>query len=582
MSRIGSIELGCFRLQEIIGQGSYGVTYRAEQLGFDRDAVVKIAHAELLDSRDGELVRRRFEDELRAATRVQHPNLVTLYTAGQTNDGLPAIAMELVSGDLLEDLLIAYPGGLPLELIGPAFTQLASALAALHAADVVHRDLSPRNVMLDTTARPPRLKVLDFGVARLRGRPRHTIGAVGTPRYMAPEQLVGHALPASDMFSLGAVLWWALTGEEFRRDTLSIEDLYLTNLDGRSDTDPRTVVPELPEKVSALTERLLAHHERERPSAQEFLSLWPAALAELRQRRSRPRSGKPMVPPPPPVGPSVAVVAGQPLGKPPTYNSLPAVDSERPVSSPRQGPRALVVDANAITQHLIVGCLRRNGCQVQSTRDPRDATRSSPEAFDLVVLSNDISVADPVDIARYLQDYHPSQWVVMTGTGQLDDAAREAGVRDLLRVPTDFERLGELVDMLRGELALRDSVRPQTTSDAIDRTMLDGLYADDPTNLRETIEMFLGQVPESLVRIVEHHEVADSAAVQEECRSLSASARALGANHLARLAHAAAALVSDGDLDCIPGFATEMEREYGLVFRALMDVHASTLPGGPR
>lgn len=671
--RIGNVELGCFRLEEVIGQGSYGTTFLATQLGFDRQAVVKIAHAELFDTRDAEVIRRRFADELRAATRVTHENLVTLYTAGETAEGLPAIAMELVPGDPLEDLLIVHPAGLPYEIVEPAFTQLASALAALHAAGVVHRDLSPRNVMLDVAPeQPPRLKVLDFGVAMLRGRPRHSVGAVGTPRYMAPEQVIGRAVPASDVFAMGAMLWWALTGQEYRSETLTLEDLQTHELEGRGRVDPRTLAPELPAAVSRLVGDMLSYSEHERPTAEDFLAEWPKVALELRGRqpRRRPSSATmgPVVPPPPPTrgskpsaaapmstrphalpvgrtppppppaantarprsasrpppappaadGPSrghslgsgvpqprlhadsvdddeLTPPRGYSLGSsvpqsrfhadsvsaPPTYDSLPVSDSD---ARPAAGPRVLVVDANAITQHLVVGCLRRNGCRVHGTRDPREATRSAADDYDLVVLSTEIPDADALDVARYLQEDHPEQWVVLTGAGLLDADTRSAGVRDVVPVPGGFERLGEIIDLLRGELAMRDSTRP-TDPDAVDITVLDALRADDPVVVQETIEMFLGQTPETLARIAEGHQRHDGKAVRDECRTLATSARALGANHLARLAHAAAELVQDGDLDHVPGFITEMEREYGLVFRALMDVHAAathSTPGGIR
>lgn len=631
--RLGSVELGCFRLEVVIGQGSYGTTYLATQLGFDRQAVVKIAHAELLDTRDAEVVRRRFADELRAATRVTHENLVTLYTAGETAEGLPAIAMELVPGEPLEDLLIVHPAGLPYEIVEPAFTQLASALAALHAAGVVHRDLSPRNVMLDAPpGHPPRLKVLDFGVAMLRGRPRHTVGAVGTPRYMAPEQVIGRAVPASDVFAMGAMLWWALTGQEYRSDALTLEDLQVHELEGRGHVDPREIVPDLPASIAELLGDMLAYSEHERPTAEELVVLWPKVAVELRGRPPRrpTRPVQPSVTPPPatrpspplstrprpmPVAPASPRASGprpqprkpalatpgaptpprsaspnprddapQPrrhsdsVSAPPTYDSLPVAADESP-RRPASGPRVLVVDANAITQHLVAGCLRRNGCRVQGTPDPRDATRSAGEEFDMVVLSAEIPEADPLDVARYLQEYRPEQWVIIAGAVTFDADTRTAGIRDVIAVPAGFERLGELVDLLRGELALRESSRP-SDPEAIDVAALEALRADDPEVVRETIELFVGQTPETLARIAEGHHRSDAPAVRRECRTLATSARALGANHLARLAHAAAELVQDGDLEHVPGFVAEMEREYGLVFRALMDVHAA--PRGNR
>lgn len=610
--RLGAVELGSFRLEEVMGWGSHGTTYLATQLGFERRAVVKVAHAELFDSRDAELVRRRFGDELRAATRVAHPNLVTLLAAGETAEGLPVIAMELVAGDPLEDLLVSQRRGLPRDLLEPAFAQLASALVALHDAGVVHGGLSPRNVLLEVVdGSPPKIKVLDHGVAMLRRRSKDEDGMV--PATTAPEQIIGRVVPASDVFAMGAILWWALTGQEYRNDTLTFEDLQQHELEGDSRADPRAVRPDLPARISRLVGDLLAYSEHERPTAEGFLAAWPEAVAELRSRPAR-RVSEPLVPPPPPTRgarppvpsrgrpplstrpripsgepvrtaprPAAATDVSQPRSRadsvsaPPTYDSLPVVGA-RPSADvrPAAGPRVLVVDANAVTQHLLVGFLRRHGCRVHGTGDPREATRSLSDDYDLVVLSTEIPDADPMDVARYLQEYHPEQWVVLAGTGTPSEPMSLAGVRELVPVPTGLPRLGELVDILRGELALReksDAAEP----DAIDRSVLDALGADDPTVVQETIEVFVGQAPDVLASIAEGLAERDAKLVRDACRSLSASARALGGSHLSQIAHTAAELARNEQLERVPGLLEEMEREYGAVFRALMELHAASM-----
>ena len=559
-ARIGTTELGCFRLRQIIGRGSFGTSFLADQVGFDREAVIKIAHAALFESRDADLIRRRFAEELRAATRVQHPNLVTLYTAGETSDALPVIAMEFVPGRPLGDLLAASRDGLSATLLQPAFAQLGSAVAALHDAGVVHRDLSPNNVVLDTGP-PIKIKVLDFGVAKVRGRPRMTYGAVGTPRYMAPEQVIGRAVPASDIFAMGAILWWALTGQEYRNDALTLEDLHHVALAGTPRPDPREISPDIPVDVAALVGQMVAHVESERPTAQEFCARWRSVAPQLRPGGPSTRR----LPPPPSI--------------PSANTSGSSIAIERPGAAPRSatargsGPRVLLVDGNSITQHLMAGCLRRAGCRVRSTGDPRDATRSESPTFDMVVLSSELADADPLDVAQYLHECHPTVWIVLAGPAPDPTRADAAGVRASVGVPHGFERLTALVDELTSELALRNSATGR--EGAIDRTALEHLHRDDPHVVREAIELFLGQTPESLARIDDAHQQHDIAAIRQQCRSLSTGARALGANHLARLAHALGELVEDGDLAPVSGFVSEMEREYGLVFRALMDVHSS-------
>lgn len=277
-SRIGTVELGCFRLDAVLGEGWHGTTYLATQLGLRRPAVVKIAHADRLASPHAATMRLRFAEELRTATRVTHPNLVTLYAAGETRDGAPVIAMERAAGQTLEQRLAAHASGLPHDVLGPAFTQLAAALAALHAHGLVHRALSPRSARLELAPdRPAKLKVLDLGLSTLRPQPRHWSARAGE-RYVAPEQLAGRATPASDVYAMGAMLWWALTGREYDPPG---------ECGGDDHTDPRRIAPALPARVARFVGRMLARREHERPCAKAVLAAWTDVVEEIIPAPSR-------------------------------------------------------------------------------------------------------------------------------------------------------------------------------------------------------------------------------------------------------------------------------------------------------
>ena len=177
-NRLGRIELGGFRLCDVLGEGAFGTAYLAEQLGTDRKAVVKIAHAHLLTGPAEATIRRLFSAEIRAASKVQHPALVTLFTAGTSSDGLPALATEYVPGKTLGQLL---DEGLSRAAVQACFEQIGAGLAALHREGIVHRDLSPENVMV---ARQPEgivAKIIDFGVAKFLDRAASGAQEIGIP-----------------------------------------------------------------------------------------------------------------------------------------------------------------------------------------------------------------------------------------------------------------------------------------------------------------------------------------------------------------------------------------------------------------
>lgn len=210
--------VGRYELRELIGEGAMAEVWRAHDPSIDRVLAIKLLKPEY--RRNPEYVTR-FLREAKAAGALAHPNIVTIYDVGEA-DGYPYIAMELLEGEPL-DTIQAKTGKLPVETVLAIGQQLASALSYAHLSGVIHRDIKPSNIMIGRDGRS--VKILDFGIARVADADatviigdqlKTQIGQVlGTPRYMSPEQALGQAIDGrSDLFSVGAVLYEAVTGEQ--------------------------------------------------------------------------------------------------------------------------------------------------------------------------------------------------------------------------------------------------------------------------------------------------------------------------------------------------------------------------------
>jgi len=197
--------IGRYRLVEQIGRGAMGTVFRAEDTLLNREVALKlVAHAAV--ATPGSL--ERFRREAQAMAQVEHPNVVKLFDVGEIN-GDPYLVMELIRGDHLATAFAQRPMRARVQLV----EKIARAVQAAHDRGIVHRDLKPQNVLIDGTGEP---RVMDFGLARLDdGAPLTRDGtAVGTPPYMAPEQIRGGAIDArTDVFGLGAMLYEALTAQ---------------------------------------------------------------------------------------------------------------------------------------------------------------------------------------------------------------------------------------------------------------------------------------------------------------------------------------------------------------------------------
>ncbi len=205
--------IGRYRILGLVGQGAMGRVYRGHDDSLERDVAVKVMSLGPVDAD----ARARFEREAKAAARLQHPNIVTIYELGE-HEGSPFMALELLEGI---DLQRAIEGGIRPDpkLTLPIVLQVLAGLGHAHEAGIVHRDVKPSNVFL---ARGRPAKIMDFGVARLAGGATTAGLVVGTPNYMSPEQVsAGEVDGRSDLFSVGLILYELVTGEKaYQGDTV--------------------------------------------------------------------------------------------------------------------------------------------------------------------------------------------------------------------------------------------------------------------------------------------------------------------------------------------------------------------------
>ena len=209
-------KLGRYELREVLGRGAMGVVYKAYDSFLDRIVAVKTYRQ---DAPMGEQVRRRFEREVRTASKLAHPNVVMVLDGGLEGD-TPFLAMEYVEGPTL-DAEMHRRGRLPVAEALAILLGVAEGLAYAHRLGVIHRDVKPANILLTPSGVP---KVSDFGVAKvMTTETAASTMAVGTPSYMAPEQIEGKSLDArSDVFGLAVLSYELLTGQRpFAADNLT-------------------------------------------------------------------------------------------------------------------------------------------------------------------------------------------------------------------------------------------------------------------------------------------------------------------------------------------------------------------------
>lgn len=267
------MNIGRYEILEEIGQGAMGTVYRARDPLIERTVAIKTVDIAQL-RREGADAEARFLREAQSAGRLSHPNIVTIYDVGET-DNLAYIAMEYLSGPTLRDLL--DHSRMPLDLAFDTARQMAEALAFAHAHGVTHRDVKPSNVVV--TGHRGRIKLTDFGIAHLANSEHTQTGQMlGSPRYMSPEQVKGSEIDGrSDIFSLGAVLYEMLTGRyAFDGDSLATI-VYRVVHD--APVDPADLRPGLPAGLVQLLGRMLNKSPQDRPDAHAVVAALHALTA---------------------------------------------------------------------------------------------------------------------------------------------------------------------------------------------------------------------------------------------------------------------------------------------------------------
>ncbi|BFU90794.1 MAG: hypothetical protein NTAFB01_19810 [Nitrospira sp.] len=212
--------LGRYKVLKELGRGSMGVVYLGKDPTIQRFVAIKTMRLDEIDDRDKlQDVKARFFREAESTGRLSHPNIVTIFDAGEESD-LGYIAMEMIQGTTLKQWS-RKPNLLPLEKVLPILATVAEAMDYAHQQGVVHRDIKPANIMLTTDEL---VKIMDFGIAKMATSSKTQTNIVmGTPTYMSPEQIAGKKVDGrSDIFSLAVVMFELLTGRPpFTADNVS-------------------------------------------------------------------------------------------------------------------------------------------------------------------------------------------------------------------------------------------------------------------------------------------------------------------------------------------------------------------------
>ena len=260
---VGAMVDNKYRVDAIVGQGGMGAVFRAWDVRLERDVAIKVVRGDLLSDPDS---RERFRRESQIVARLQHPSVVTVFDYGTLSDGAAFLVMEFVPGEDLRQLLKRERQLAP-GRVAELLSGIAGGVESAHKAGILHRDLKPENILLPESGTGP--KVVDFGVAKLTTNA--TAGGtltgagtiVGTPAYMAPEQLRGEAVDGrADVFSLGVMTFEMLSGK-LPYGGASLFDIGMKQAAGAAAVD----TGDMSEEMADVVRRAIAFDKDTRPAS---------------------------------------------------------------------------------------------------------------------------------------------------------------------------------------------------------------------------------------------------------------------------------------------------------------------------
>jgi serine/threonine protein kinase len=379
-----------YRVLELIGRGAMGVVYKALDVNLDRQVAIKVMSAEARNDPD---FVERFRQEARMQGALNHPNVAMLFDYF-VHDGAPVAVMEFIDGESLEQL-IRRRGAIPVRESIPIFKQALRGVAAAHRAGIVHRDLKPSNLMV---TRDDTVKVMDFGIAKRQGAPGATkvsSTSIGSPLYMAPEQILGRAVDCrTDVYALGLTLYELLSGQKPFNPRGKAEYMVL-NAHVNDLPEPPTVYRYgIPQPIVDAVMRSLAKDPNERfQSAEEFMGALPDAPAPIvtAPNVAAVNAAAPRVGPtdtvalpksPPAVGPTGTVAlakAPPPSGEPVATDGPSGTVVFEYASTTRRDPdEGVTFDYSAATVLLQDTNPRRSAPAQSAPSPPAQASRGSP------------------------------------------------------------------------------------------------------------------------------------------------------------------------------------------------------------